>query len=76
MRMSLPFFLRSRIGRLRSSRPGVDAGGGSADPADMGTDFGLEARLAARPAGERGRAAESHGEAPLGWLGGPAARRR
>ena len=75
MPMSLPFFLRSRIGRLQPPRPCGNLGG-SADPADMGIDFGLEARLAARPAGERRQDAEAHGEPPLGWLGSPAARRR
>ncbi len=75
MHLSLPFFMRGRLGRRRPSRHGE-----ADDPADMGTDFGLEARLAARPGGAAGRPAASHtaahDEAPLGWLGGPATRRR
>jgi hypothetical protein len=86
MRVSLPYFLLRRIGRTRPLRR---VAGGSCDPADMGTDFALEASLAgwserARAASGETAAADAppvtgiarHDESPLAWLGRPRARRQ
>jgi hypothetical protein len=75
MRVSLPYFLLRRIGRARPLRR---VAGGSCDPADMGTDFALEASLAGWSERTRvacGAAPASHDESPLAWLGRPRARR-
>ena len=69
MRMSLSRPLLRRLGRTTPCRHvGAPA---LPDPADMGTEFGLEAMLAPLPAADApGTAGE---EAPLAWLGRTAA---
>ena len=73
MRVPLPIFLLRRLPRMRRSTV-------RDDPADMGTEFGLDASSAGwsdRPAA-RG-AARANGasadDAPMQWLGGPAGRK-
>ena len=80
MRMPLPYFLLRRLGRM-SGPPRRAASGPSTDPADMGTEFGLEASLVGwsnsfldgRDEAPSGAAAPPavHDEPPLKWLGRP-----
>ena len=77
MRMPLPYFLLRRLGRVRPSRRAAS----SSDPADMGTEFGLEASLVGwsnsfldgRDGAPSSAAAPPavHDEPPLKWLGRP-----
>ena len=71
MRVPLPIFLLRRLPRVRRSRVRAN------DPADMGTEFGLDASIAGWSDGPA--AGRAHGpsadDAPMHWLGGPAGRK-
>lgn len=76
MRMPLPYFLLQRLGRVRPPRR--SAASLSSDPANMGTEFALEASLAGWSdsllrAGRDGEAPApaAHDEPPLRWLARP-----
>ena len=71
MRVSLPIFLLRRLPRMRRAPRRGD------DPADMGTEFGLDASIAGwSDAPAAGRAYRpSADDAPMHWLGGPAGRK-
>ena len=79
MRVSLPFFLLRGLGRVRPLRQGASAL--SSDPANMGTEFGLEASIVGWSDSFLGRrddvgpASTANDEPPLKWLGRPRARR-
>ena len=73
MRVPLPIFLLRRLPRMR--RRAVRD-----DPADMGTEFGLDASIAHWSEGQAARSAARAGgsspdTAPMQWLGGPAGRK-
>ena len=73
MRVPLPIFLLRRLPRMRRSAV-------RDDPADMGTEFGLDASIAGWSNGPAARgAARANGpsadDAPMQWLGGPAGRK-
>lgn len=69
MRALLPTFLLRRLSRARRPAP-------RDDPADMGTDFGLDASIAGwSDSVVRRRADAAADDAPLRWLGGPARRK-
>ena len=73
MRVPLPIFLLRRLPRVRHSAV-------RDDPADMGTDFGLDASIAGwsdSPAARGATRADgpSADDAPMQWLSGPAGRK-
>ena len=74
MRVPLPIFLLRRLPRMRRSAV-------RDDPADMGTEFGLDASIAGWGDGPAARSAAgrangpSADDAPMQWLGGPAGRK-
>ena len=84
MRLALPFHVLRHLGRLRSRAP-KERPPAAPDPADMGTDFALDASIAGwsdsflgRGAGSAAPAAGSglHDEPPMKWLDAAATRRR
>ena len=73
MRVPLPIFLLRRLPRMRRSAV-------RDDPADMGTEFALDASIAGWSDGPAARSAvrakgPSADDAPMQWLGGPAGRK-
>ena len=83
MRMALPSFLLRRLGR-HGPRPGERRPNERPDPADMGTEFGLDASIVGWSNSLLGRDADApaapaggvHDEPPLKWLDASAPRRR
>lgn len=71
MRVTLPFFL---LRRLRRMRPPAGAAALSSDPANMGTEFGLEASIGSwndsflGRRGETASASTAKDDEPLKWL--------
>ena len=83
MRLALPSFVLRRLGHMRP-RPGERRPNERPDPADMGTEFGLDASIVGWSDSLLGRDADTpaapaggvHAEPPLKWLDASAPRRR